>query len=310
MKTHEAARGKWQSILSSLGVDPKILTGKHVPCPFCGGKDRFRFDNKHGAGTWFCTHCGSGAGIEFVKKHLNVGARDAMNAIDRLVVNAVEAPIAKERSTAGMAKAIERIWREADAIKHGNGTLTEQYLRKRVFDTVMPDDVRHHAALTYFSDEKKPLGEFPTMVALVRDVEGKVVGMHRTYLSKQRIDKSSVDKPKKVMACGPLNGAAVRLLPMKDNGIIGVAEGIETALAAHSLFGNPVWAALNANGVETFEPPPGTRLVVVYGDNDRSATGQVAAYRLKQRMFLAGVPCLVELPKQEDTDWADVLKGE
>jgi autotransporter-associated beta strand protein len=30
----------------------KTLSGRHVPCPFCGGRDRFRFDDKNGAGTW------------------------------------------------------------------------------------------------------------------------------------------------------------------------------------------------------------------------------------------------------------------
>ena len=39
--------GKWQSIFSLLGIE--VGSGKHCPCLVCGGKGRFRFDNKDGA---------------------------------------------------------------------------------------------------------------------------------------------------------------------------------------------------------------------------------------------------------------------
>ena len=42
--TKERAVGRWKSILPAFGVTPQQLTGKHGPCPLCGGKDRFRFD--------------------------------------------------------------------------------------------------------------------------------------------------------------------------------------------------------------------------------------------------------------------------
>ena len=35
--------GKWPSTLLELGIPEEFLTGKHGPCPMCGGKDRFRF---------------------------------------------------------------------------------------------------------------------------------------------------------------------------------------------------------------------------------------------------------------------------
>ncbi|MGL6422717.1 primase-helicase zinc-binding domain-containing protein [Aeromonas caviae] len=40
-----AARGQWPFILAELGLSvPK--RGQHGPCPACGGKDRFRLDDK------------------------------------------------------------------------------------------------------------------------------------------------------------------------------------------------------------------------------------------------------------------------
>ncbi|ELW7338012.1 DNA primase, partial [Yersinia enterocolitica] len=42
------ARGKWDFILDALAISH---SKQHSPCPACGGKDRFRFDDRQGAGT-------------------------------------------------------------------------------------------------------------------------------------------------------------------------------------------------------------------------------------------------------------------
>ena len=49
-----AAQGHWQSILPALGVASECLSNRHGPCPGCGGKDRFRFDDKDGRGGFVC----------------------------------------------------------------------------------------------------------------------------------------------------------------------------------------------------------------------------------------------------------------
>ena len=99
-------------------------------------------------------------------------------------------------------------------------------------------------------------------------------------------------------------GAAVRLAPHEDK--LGIAEGIETALAASVLFNMPVWAALNA-GLLSWTPPAEVETVFVFGDNDASATGQAAAYALAQRLKAKGVAAFVEIPTRTGDDWADVL---
>ena len=73
------AVGKWQSIFSSLGID--VGNGKHCPCPVCGGKDRFRFDNKNGRGTYICNQCGSGDGLELIKNYYHYDAKEASNKV-------------------------------------------------------------------------------------------------------------------------------------------------------------------------------------------------------------------------------------
>lgn len=52
------ARGGWAGILPALGIPSEFLRAKHGPCPGCGGRDRFRFDDKNGDGTWICGGAG------------------------------------------------------------------------------------------------------------------------------------------------------------------------------------------------------------------------------------------------------------
>lgn len=60
------ANGQWQNILSHLGAEVPLNT--HTACPACGGKDRFRFDNKDGNGTFICNQCGSGDGLDLAQR--------------------------------------------------------------------------------------------------------------------------------------------------------------------------------------------------------------------------------------------------
>jgi len=79
MTTTDIARGKWPDLLMQLaGLTPDQLNGKHQPCPLCGGKDRFRFDDQDENGSWFCNKCGgknqqggAGSGIDLLMRRMN-----------------------------------------------------------------------------------------------------------------------------------------------------------------------------------------------------------------------------------------------
>lgn len=63
--------GAWRQTLEGYGC--KLPNGRHHgPCPVCGGKDRFRFDDKDGRGTWFCSQCDpqSGGGLLLLSRYL------------------------------------------------------------------------------------------------------------------------------------------------------------------------------------------------------------------------------------------------
>ena len=73
------AVGKWDYVFQSLGIE--VGNGKHCPCPVCGGKDRFRFDNQNGRGTYICNQCGSGDGLELIKNYYHSDAKEASSKV-------------------------------------------------------------------------------------------------------------------------------------------------------------------------------------------------------------------------------------
>jgi putative DNA primase/helicase len=60
--TIERARHRWREILPQLGIETRFLQNKHGPSPLCGGKDRFRFDDRDGTGSYYCNQCGPALG--------------------------------------------------------------------------------------------------------------------------------------------------------------------------------------------------------------------------------------------------------
>ena len=86
-----AALGRWSDLLTALGgLEPAQLNGRHQPCPLCGGRDRYRFDDRQGSGSWFCNQCGGkdqlgggGTGIDLLMRLRHWSYRQAFEAVER-----------------------------------------------------------------------------------------------------------------------------------------------------------------------------------------------------------------------------------
>ncbi|MBL8316376.1 MAG: toprim domain-containing protein [Rubrivivax sp.] len=151
--------------------------------------------------------------------------------------------------------------------------------------------------------EGKVLGTWPAMLAPLVAPDGRMLAVHRTYLLHDG-RKAEVPSVRKVTgAAGPLAGACIPLFkPM--HGCIGIAEGIETALAAWCASGVPTVAAYSAGNLAAWQWPSGVRRIVIFADHDRA--GAEAADKLRRRTSAAGLGCNAMRPITEGHDWADV----
>src|SRR5262249_45683357 len=112
--TIERARGRWREILPQLGIDPKFLTNRHGPCPLCGGRDRFRFDDRDGSGSYYCNQCAPGNGITLVCKLKDWDFATACREIDRIIgADTRSVPVPKLDDAENRRSAIELVLNDA-----------------------------------------------------------------------------------------------------------------------------------------------------------------------------------------------------
>jgi putative DNA primase/helicase len=295
-KTCEAARGKWKGILLTLEIDAKQLTGKHTACPICGGNDRFRFDNKDGAGTWICNQCGAGTGMDLLMKARGWDFRTAAQEVDKVLGNVPSDPPGKPALSVDDSRRLKnQLWKASVAVDEFNPA--GWYLSERVPGWKPCADLRYV--------ERAPVphggGFSPALLALVRDAAGNPATIHRTFLTAEG-RKAAMDNPRAMMPGDLPDSVSVRLAEAGE--VLGIAEGIETALAAQAKFDVPCHAALTAGFLAKWQPPEGVSKVIVFGDCDQSFTGQAAAYTLAHRLSRK-LQVEVRIPGQFGTDWAD-----
>ena len=183
------------------------------------------------------------------------------------------------------------------------GSVGATYLRSRGLADPGCPDLLYHPDLTHH-DAKRG---FPGLVAVPRMANGEPAGgIHRTFLADDGSAKAGTEKDK--MMLGPLPiGSAVRLRPMGADGVLGIAEGIETALAAHRMFGVPVWAGLSAGHVRGWQWPEGCKRILICAD--AGTDGQRSAQELADRATVAGLEVLVVSALCGDDINDDLRKG-
>lgn len=311
---HTRLGARWPSILAQLGIPEESLRPKKPgPCPACGGHDRFTFDNRKLRGDFICRGCGAGDGFALLervhgwnfseaRRHVLAAAgltEERHEMASGALSNAL--PAASEASTtvATPPGRVRALARSTCAVADCPDAVA--YLESRgLWPLPQRCTLRAHVGMDYWH-ERQRLGRFACLVAEVRDLAGDLATVHATYLRNGR--KLTDHEPRKLLS--PLTGregCAVRLMAASD--VLGIAEGLETALSAAALDGVPVWASLNTAVLGKFEPPAAVKTLRIYADRDEA--GLLAAGHLMERLQ-GRVRFELRVPPAPHKDFNDLL---
>lgn len=228
---------------------------------------------------------------------------------------------ARRKREAANQKAIRskllRTWKTTFSLTDPEAEPARLYLNHRGIHVLPPlEDVRFHGALPYYDEDGNRLGLFPALIGRVLSPTGEFVTLHRHYLTPEG-QKAGVPTQKKMAPVHddyPATGGAIRIM-MPKKGVIGVAEGIETALSAFYGLGIPTWATVSASLLKGFVPPQDMNIhtVCIFADKDKSEAGKEASLALKEKLLTAGYEVLIMAPAMpipenaKGVDWNDVL---
>jgi putative DNA primase/helicase len=328
-----AARGRWRSILNALApqLQPALdRVGHHVACPVHGGKDGYRvFSDVDESGGGVCNTCGIHPdGLATLMWVTGLDFKEVLRSVsDYLQLGVAHSPTVRrtlirqkrpEDDDEKSRQALNRVWSESIHLMHRDAEPARLYLARRGIAIRQPETLRLHPSLAYYQ-ERKEVGTFPVILAMVQGPEGEAITIHRTYLTMDG-HKAPVESPKKLMSFPKqrkLTGGAVQLVESGE--VLALAEGLETALAVMEGMKMPVWCAVNAHLLENFIPPVGVRQILVFADKDRPSVqhprghGQEAAKQLVQRLWEIGIQASAIVPAgeipagQKSLDWLDIL---
>jgi len=308
------AHGHWQQILRAGGLsDDYLRLRKAGPCPLCGGRDRYVFDDRKGDGDFHCRGCvGGGKGVtllmqlhqwswsvtvDWVLAYLADPQNAALlRALDERQVAARTSMAEGQR--AHRMKAITMAWSSSRPVEEGDPV--HRYLSRRAPGlTRVPDAIRFHPALEYWwrdpdSSEWVHLGLFPAMVAKVVDSTGKLCNVHRTYLDGRGGKAAPVTPHGEILQdirkqMPGLGGEGLHIpLVAGPTPRYGLAEGIETALCAALRTGIPTDSVISTSGMRTAHVPDWVQSLTLFEDNDLPdqrgrRAGQDAVNALRKR---------------------------
>lgn len=296
-KTRDVATGKWYSILGHLGFAEQ-LTGKHVDCPICSAKKKFRYTDYKNNGEWICT-CGQGDGFDLLQGVNGWTFQHAAAEVDLIIGNkdleeTFRPAIDYEKRRANL----NQLWAGAQ-----DSTIVTDYLTSRG----IPDhgtgfrgltDMRGHPLL-YNSDTGK---RQPGICSLIRNKRGEPVSIHRIFISPR--DKKIMPPTEKI------SGAGVRLGWTADREIgktsLVIGEGIETTIMGMAHYRVPGLAAISAHGMESLDVPKRFEMIRILADRDASFTGQKAAFTLARRLDTENRDVTVIMAADSGYDFLDI----
>ncbi|HBM2932186.1 primase-helicase zinc-binding domain-containing protein [Klebsiella pneumoniae] len=305
-----AAAGRWPYVLAGLSIDVPDSSRRHAPCPACGGKDRFRFDD-NGRGSFICNQCGAGDGLDLIKKVNKCDtteaaqlAADVLGIDYRAAESAPDAASQRQRQLAAdrQQREQERQKQAAEDADQRRATFARLYTGMRLRSIQGESEYLQSKGLTGF---KYPLMPDGSLLLELVDESGAVTAAQTiTPQGEKRLIKGSAKR-----------GAYYAVNALERPQSVVIAEGLATALTCHLIRTDALTvAAIDAGNLlpvaEVMRRKYPQAQIIIAADNDHQQggpesggtnTGKDAAE--KAALSVAG---WVSLPPTEcKADWND-----
>ncbi len=331
-------RGQWLHVLSTLVPELEAAItqkGRHVPCPVHGGCDGFRlFNDAKSTGGGVCNTCGifhDGfallawiKGWSFSRSVEEIGhvlGIDGRHSSSPPIVNYQrdEWKIKQQRKDKMIIQRLNQTWGETLSLEDRRAATVSHYFQRRGIAIRQWSDwdnvLRFHPNLPYHDGKGQYVESFPALLGKIVTAKGRSATFHRIYLTHDG-NKAPVETPKKMMPIPSDRSITGGAIPIgKPLEILGVAEGIETALAVSNATGQTCWSVVNATLLAKFTPPSNVKMLYIWADHDLSEAGLNAANELKKKAWQQGILAQILTPPLpvslgvNSWDWNDVLNS-
>lgn len=166
-------------------------------------------------------------------------------------------------------------------------------------DFEIPPSVRFHPCLGYRLASEEILGAYPAMVLPLVDEAGAYRAVQLLYLTEEGAE-APVFHAGQILWFGPEEEPGVHaLLEAPQQGLLGVAVGLGSALAAYSFTDTPMAAVCTPQDLAAFQFPAAVERLLVFAD----AACLPEAERLKARVEETGRRAAVLLPATDGATW-------
>jgi DNA primase len=253
-----------------------------------------------------CFGCGaSGDAISWVRESENLKFDEAIRRLTRSDAPARfcgvrTKPSTRESDDAARTRKAKAIWDDAKPI---GGTLAETYLRARGVRLPLSQELRFADGVDHTETGQR----LPCMVARLVDERG-FCAIQRTFLAPDGGKKADVKPNKKTL--GPMGEGAVRL--REPGTVLGIAEGIETALSAAQLYQVATWATLSANRLGAIAIPETVWNIIVFADQGEVGMREAckAADAYEERHFAVEIIApAADFPELQADDFNTVARS-
>lgn len=305
-ETTTAAANRWPMVLSQLGIDVPRSPRQHAPCPACGGKDRFRFDDK-GRGSFFCNQCGAGDGLDLIQKVNQCGTTEAARmaadvlGIDYRVTETDQKAASQRREqmeSERQQREQERQKQAAESAGQRRATFASLYAEKRQSVTQGESEYLIAKGLDGFTFPLLPDGS--VLLELVDESGAVAAAQTITPQGEKRLLTGSAKRGAYHAVNAPESPATVL-----------IAEGLATALSVHLMRPDALTvAAVDAGNLlhvaKAMREAHQHARIIIAADNDRHDDDTANTGREAAEKAALSVDGWVSMPPTDyKADWDD-----